>query len=88
MKIDRLINPAPLPSFRRRPESRRGGVGQDRHTIGTSPTIFILVRSPRRALVISSKHFLVQTRGSGIQARGGRRTRATSSRYGQFRHNL
>ena len=27
----------PTSSFRRRPESRRGGVGQDRHTIGTSP---------------------------------------------------
>ena len=27
----------PVSSFRRRPESRRGGVGQDRHTIGKNP---------------------------------------------------
>ena len=26
--------------------------------------------------------------GAGIQVGGGRRTRATLSRYGQFRHNL
>ena len=27
----------PVSSFRRRRESRRGGVGQDRHTIGKNP---------------------------------------------------
>ena len=32
-----FVNPAPHSSFRRRPESRRGGEGQDHHTAGKSP---------------------------------------------------
>ena len=42
--------------------------------------IFILLCGLRKAMAIPAK--------AGIQGRGGRHTRATLSRYGQFRHNL
>ena len=44
------------------------------------PMIFILLCGLHKPIVIPAK--------AGIQVRGGRRTRATLSRYGQFRHNL
>ena len=37
--------------------------------------------------VIPATHLVIPAK-AGIQRRGGRRTRATLSRYGQFRHNL
>ena len=42
--------------------------------------IFILLCGLRKAMVIPAK--------AGIQGSGGRHTRATLSRYGQFRHKL
>ena len=38
-------------------------------------------------LVIPATHLVIPAK-AGIQGRGGRRTHATLSRYGQFRHNL
>ena len=51
--------------------------------------IFILLCGLRKAMVIPAIESMPRTPiRAGIQGKGGRHTRATLSRYGQFRHNL
>ena len=75
-----------------RPPIRHSGEGRNPEGVGRGKTtrrwkkpaqrttIFILLCGLRKAMMIPAN--------AGIQGRGGRRTRATLSRYGQFRHNL
>ena len=60
-----------------------------RHSYENAPTPLSI--APLNPSIPRSRHsgpqFVIPAK-AGIQGRGGRRTRATLSRYGQFRHNL
>ena len=59
-----------------------------KHVPDYDPGWVVPVESPPNSSLPRSKACPVPRYGAGIQGRGGRRARATLSRYGQFRHNI